>query len=602
MAPRKQESAPPEAATRLSTRTKTSREPQGVAGSGNVRARGANSAYEPPKRKRGRPSNASRRQEAAAQEGDAVYDFPSSGDEEGDRGASMADVPIKTANRRTGRAPTAAHSSAAAASAVTDHTSATPKKRKANGPNVTETPSSVSRFKDHAAGETPRWRRNDRSARKKSARALIESVVAGNASDEEDDQGIAREIYESSGDSDSEDLDEDEQVRDANGLESLAATPSKKPRGRRKGSTTRARKKSPTPPRDLPPHELYFAQNRPGASKTSGNSLASLELLTHDEYFSIVNAFEDPHRDDVNFLQEWHTESFPQWSFELAQGFSICLYGYGSKRSLLHNFAKHLYAAVPDHVRSKTVIINGYVRNTSIRDILGTVGSAVNPSYKLPAGNPSAMLDDVKSFLSSHDVSITLVLNSIDATPLRKPGMQAILAQLASHPSIHLICSADTPDFSLLWDTGLRSAFNFVFHDCTTFGPFTVEVDVVDEVHELLGRKARRVGGKEGVTYVLRSLPENAKNLFRLLVTEVLVAMDEVGISSGENPGVEYRMLYGKAVEEFICSSEVAFRTLLKEFHDHQMITSRKDVLGTELLSVPFRKEELETVLEDLMS
>ena len=29
--------------------------------------------------------------------------------------------------------------------------------------------------------------------------------------------------------------------------------------------------------------------------------------------------------------------------------------------------------------------------------------------------------------------------------------------------------------------------------------------------------------------------------------------------------GLEYRMVYNKAVEEFICSSEMAFRTLLKE-------------------------------------
>lgn len=40
----------------------------------------------------------------------------------------------------------------------------------------------------------------------------------------------------------------------------------------------------------------------------------------------------------------------------------------------------------------------------------------------------------------------------------------------------------------------------------------------------------------------------------------------------------------------------------IRRFHDHQMITSHKDVLGTELLSVPFRKEDLEAVLEDLMS
>jgi origin recognition complex subunit 2 len=30
------------------------------------------------------------------------------------------------------------------------------------------------------------------------------------------------------------------------------------------------------------------------------------------------------------------------------------------------------------------------------------------------------------------------------------------------------------------------------------------------------------------------------------------------------------------------------------------MLTSRKDNLGTELLSLPFRKEDLEAILEDL--
>jgi hypothetical protein len=37
-------------------------------------------------------------------------------------------------------------------------------------------------------------------------------------------------------------------------------------------------------------------------------------------------------------------------------------------------------------------------------------------------------------------------------------------------------------------------------------------------------------------------------------------------------------------------------------FHDHQMITSRKDAIGTELLSIPFPRAELEAILEDLMS
>jgi origin recognition complex subunit 2 len=496
----------------------------------------------PSRRGRGRPSAKSIDRSA---NGTAdPYDFPANDD--APDSPTVTDVPMEATT--PSRHKRKSQSNGDPANGVISN----PGGRKARGKSVT-TPS-------RAKWETPR--RNDRSARKKSARALIERVVAGDLSDE-DDQDLAQEIFESSEDDD-EELEGEETADLADVKESTVATPTKRPRGRpRKDAKVTTRKKSPTPPRDLPPHELYFTQNRPGATKTSNNSLANLKLLTHEEYFSILNGYEDPHADDVEFLQSWHAESFPQWAFELDQGFSICLYGYGSKRPLLHRFAKHMYNMATDRKAHKIVIINGYVRNSSVRELLGTVGSAVDSSYKPPAGNPSAMLDDVKSLLSSHDVKITIVLNSIDSSPLRKSGTQAVLAQLASHQRIQLVCSADTPDFPLLWDSGLRSAFNFVFHDCTTFAPFTAEIEVVDDVHELLGRKARRVGGKEGVTYVLRSLPENAKNLFRLLVGEALAVMDDD--ESGEEPSVEYRMLYNKAVEEFICSSEMAFRTLLKE-------------------------------------
>ena len=49
-----------------------------------------------------------------------------------------------------------------------------------------------------------------------------------------------------------------------------------------------------------------------------------------------------------------------------------------------------------------------------------------------------------------------------------------------------------------------------------------------------------------------------------------------------------------------IAMKKVLTAILLCRFHDHQMLTSRKDNLGTELLSLPFRKEDLEAILEDL--
>ncbi|KAG7134298.1 Origin recognition complex subunit 2 like protein [Verticillium longisporum] len=438
-------------------------------------------------------------------------------------------------------------------------------------------------------GFTPRKKAAvDRSAKRKSARALIERVVGDDISEEEDEGGLARAIYESSEDDDEDDTEA-----------AAATTPSKKTPAR-KGRPPKIR--SPTPPRDLPAHEMYFEHNKPGRTKTSNNTLASIDLLTHDEYFSIIRDLKDHHAEDLVFLQSLHEGSFGQWSFELAEGFSLCLYGLGCKRPLLTRFAEHTYAKIQKHDRHKIVIVNGYVRTITLRDILNTVAStlALDPTHKLPA-QPSAMLQALLSHLTEAGMTLTLLLNSIDAPPLRKPATQQALAALAAHPNIRFLCSADTPDFSLLWDAALRASFNFLFHDTTTFARPAAELDPVDDVHDLLGRRARAINGKEGVVFVLASLPENAKSLFRLLVAEVLIAAED-GDDGDDSAAVEYRMLYNKAVEEFICSSEMAFRTLLKEFHDHQMITSSKDAIGTELLSVPFRKDELEGILEELMT
>ncbi|KAH6966378.1 origin recognition complex subunit 2-domain-containing protein [Fusarium venenatum] len=465
---------------------------------------------------------------------------------------------------------------------------------KANRTALFETPTKKARFGLNA--DTPGGA--DRSAKRKSTRALIEHVVGDDLTDEEEYDGLAQQIYESSEDEDA--LEGDNAISaEASGVDEVA-TPSKSTPRRKAQRKKPAR--SPTPPRDLPPHELYFAHNKPGRSKTSNNTLGSLALLTHDEYFTIVRETNDHHEDDIEFLESLHAESFPQWTFELSQGFNLCLYGYGSKRRLLHKFAGHLHSRSQKDKGDKIVMINGYAPNTTMREILSTIGSAVDPAHRIPLTQPAVMVPAILSHLNTNSSTITLVVNSIDAAPLRKPGSQTALAQLAAHPRVRLVCSADTPDFALLWDIGVRSAFNMGFHDCTTFAPYTAELDVVDEVHELLGRNAHRVNGREGVAFVLRSLPENAKNLFRLLVGEVLIAIEEEGDGGDEPTGVEYRMVYNKAVEEFICSSEMAFRTLLKEFHDHQIITSMKDALGTELLSLPFRKDELEAILEDLTS
>lgn len=452
-----------------------------------------------------------------------------------------------------------------------EQTNGTTPSRALNGKKLFSTPVKVNGTSE--TNETPRLARNaDQSARRKSTKALIERTVFGNTSDnDEEEEDIVQHIYES-------DEDEIEVADEAN----VPDTPSK--RGRRKGS--KARKRSPTPPpQNLPPHEKYFFQNRGGRAKTSDNNLSSLALLDHEEYFTLARNFKDPQADNLEALQVLHAKSFSQWQFELSQDFNICIYGWGSKRSLLMRFADYMYKSQADTNR-KIVVVNGYVHNLTIRDVLNTIAATVSaPGLKM-GSQPAEMLENLVALLEEDKTQeITVIIHSIDRQPLRRPTTQAILSRLSAHPQIHLVASADHPSFPLLWDSSLRSTYNFLFHDCTTFQPFVAEIDIVDEVHELLGRSGRRVGGKEGVSFVLKSLPENAKNLFRVLIGEQLVAMegnygdtngldddddndDNVrrnGNSRKTEAGVEYRVLYQKAQEEFICSNEMNFRTLLKE-------------------------------------
>lgn len=440
--------------------------------------------------------------------------------------------------------------------------------------------------------QTPSKSRNvDRSARRKSARAIIEQVI-GDGSDADEEEELAQDIYGSDDEEDELAGEGQDQITFEDTLDA-PETPSKRGRakGRPKSSKTR---RSPTPPKDLAAHELYFSQNKSARAKTSNNTLSSLSLLTHEEYFTLIRSYKDHHEKDLIFLQELHARSFNQWAFELAEGFSICLYGFGSKRTLLTSFAKHIYNTPTFNPKAnKIVIINGYLATSSIRDILTTISRAITPQPQKLGSQPAEMVESVLSLLSdSLDLSITLLINSIDSTALRRPLTQTLLSRLSSHPQIHLLASADHPNFPLLWDSSLRGTYNFVFHDCTTFAPYDAEIDVVDEVHALLGRSGRRIGGKEGVAFVLKSLPVKARTLFGVLVSEQLAGMDDsggdpfsadnhaqdddeeddfaprrLGVMGGRRePGVEYRTLYQKAVEDFICPNEMTFRTLLKEY------------------------------------
>ena len=530
---------------------------------------------------------------------------------------------------RRGRPPGSGKKTKATANGFQEHANQGASPSKSNGKRklLFVTPRKNHEDHDDEGTPVPITRKADRSARRKSARMMIERTITDLPSEEEElEEGgtLARKIWNAEDISDhgSGASQHHEELEDELGPEwAGSTTPSK--RGHNQRKPTR-RKKSLTPPQDLIPHEGYFFQNRLGSAKSSSQTLSSLPLLTHEQCHNELSRYKDPHVSSLRFLQSLHSRSFPQWSFELAQSFNICLYGYGSKRCLVTAFADYLHSLAPS-APPLVIMVNGYTPTLTLRQILILIASQISEimPLKLPS-QPVEAVSTLITYLMSHppETPVNLFVNSLDAPPLRRAPIPTLLAQLAASPHIRLLATCDQPNFPLLWDTSLLDQYNWIYHDTTTFATYGgVEVQaVIDDVNELLGRSGRTVKGKEGVGFVLRSLPENARNLYRVLIAELLAAGPEgdeaaaqasdseddgdlgraaQGRKNGE-AGIDYRVLYQKVVEEFICSNEMAFRQLLKEFHDHQMVVSRKDGMGGELLGVPFMREEMEGILEDL--
>lgn len=237
------------------------------------------------------------------------------------------------------------------------------------------------------------------------------------------------------------------------------------------------------------------------------------------------------------------------------------------------------------------LIVNGFVPKTTIHSILSLLTKTIlGDSSKTSTFQLQETIDFLLSHLTRYPrrSPIILIVNSIDAESLRDHKTQAALACLTSHPQIKLLATADTTHFPLVWDSILRSQYRSVFHDCSTYAPFSAELNFVDNVHRLLGRKISSSQDTEGVKYILKSLPQNAKRLFTLLLAE-LVSMstdslvydseinksdarefpsnveDRVSTSPGLKTqvsaangkiGIPLTTLYERASDQIICTSQ----------------------------------------------
>lgn len=374
--------------------------------------------------------------------------------------------------------------------------------------------------------------------------------------------------------------------------------------------------------------EGYFEQHnlrfRPSASSLALNAPS----LGFEEFAPFIELELLVHRKERDALAQLHKSLYHQWCFELSQGYSLNFFGVGSKTKIVMDFLEDYFVSwyhdvicEGDEPVPPIMVVNGYNPGTKLKAVLHDMTAAVVATSfattvdaddsrfqpKMPKHVSEAfpfLVEQLKRQEARNQknrvpkASLVLVIHNLDGEAFRDQRSQNLLSQLALLPNVWVIVSTDNVNLGLLWDLNRFKNFNFLWHNVTSYEPYTVEMSFKDVLS--MGQSKKFIGSR-GAKYVLASLTANAQKLYEVLLHLQMDALKaatatkagRTGLKGSSKNSVELRAVYDKCVEKFIVSNEVNFKTMLHEYVEHKMCVVTKNSAGHEVVYVPFALDEM---------
>lgn len=332
--------------------------------------------------------------------------------------------------------------------------------------------------------------------------------------------------------------------------------------------------------------EDYFEAHGSSKVLTSDRTLQKLSTpkLDRETLTRLLEGKVSCFAKEIQDLHNKHSKHFSKWMLQLHLGFSVLVYGLGSKKALLEDFR------VSQLSQEIHLVINGFFPSITLKSILNSLTNDVlehHGSFRTPADQIHFISQTLKD---DPDLHIYVVIHNIDGPMLRGEKTQSALAQLASLPNLHLIASIDHINAPLVWDQFKQSQFNWLWWECVTFQHYTEETSYENS---LLVQQTGALA-LSSLTHVLRSLTPNARGIFKLLVKFQLENKDNPSYA-----GLSFQDFYQRCREAFLVNSDLTLRTQLTEFRDHKLIRTRKGADGVEYLLVPVEANTLVDFLEN---
>ncbi|KAG7169286.1 Origin recognition complex subunit 2-like [Homarus americanus] len=418
-------------------------------------------------------------------------------------------------------------------------------------------------------------------------------VCEEESSSEEDSDGSNYSLSESDDDDDNESKENFDDFSESF-IRTPSRTPKRTPIRKTLSSSTPGKTPSRTPGkvgrgRKIKDVEMvgrsdeYFNANGDlGKVITSDHTLSRLETprLAPDALQSILLGVTATHQAERKALIEEHRQMFPRW---MTEGFSIFLYGFGSKKDLLSKFQQE-YLDEYDHI-----VVNGFFPSLTLKNILNNITEDIldqSGSFH----SIQEQLEFIEEIYSKPNAeSLFIIIHNLDGPLLRGDKTQSAIAHLASITNVHLLASIDHINAPLIFDSGKMSSYNALWCDATTLAPYSEETSYENS---LLVQQSGSLA-LSSLVHVFKSLTPNAKGIFLLLAKHQLDQKDK-----SNYVGLSFNDMYQRCREAFLVNSDLTLRAQLTEFKDHKLIRSKKGPDGIKNLLISLDS----TTLQDFIS
>ncbi|XP_010275594.1 PREDICTED: origin of replication complex subunit 2 [Nelumbo nucifera] len=344
----------------------------------------------------------------------------------------------------------------------------------------------------------------------------------------------------------------------------------------------------------------FLAKELGGSSRKSARKLSDINIVDEQELRAVSAGIVTKHENEITSLLKSYKSLYSKWVFELRCGFGLLMYGFGSKKVLLEDFAS---TALTD---SGVVVINGYLQSINIKHAVITIAEVLKDQLKTkrrtPTGNISKVqqpfssqsMDDLLTFLDGSDIDdnncfVCLIIHNIDGPGLRDCESQHCLARIASCRHVRMVASIDNVNAPLLWNKKMiHTQFSWCWYHVPTFAPYKVE----GIFFPLILASGGTAQSAKTASIVLQSLTPNAQSVFRVL--------GEHQLAHAEDEGMPVSSLYTICRERFLVSSQMTLNSHLTEFKDHELVKTRRNADGQDCLYIPIAPEVLEKLLQEI--